>query len=56
MKNFIITVFGFTLIWTAILYNREGVSEIPLFSRNWWICMGLAVSGTMIANLDKDEK
>ena len=52
MKEIFIHILGMFLICSAVFYNREGKSEIHLFTWKWVVIMILIISGGILLKLN----
>lgn len=54
MINFLISILGYILIWSAAEVGRNPDSKIPIFTIKWWLQALLIIVGcTIISNVDK---
>jgi len=49
MKDILLTLLSYTIIWAAVFMNRKESSKIALFSKWWWFQVLLVTTGVMIA-------
>ena len=51
MMEFIYSVLGHILLWSAINVGRKEDSKVKIFSKKWVLQMTLIVSGALIVKL-----
>lgn len=49
MKEFILHIVGYLLLWIAVDIGRE--DKLKLFTKNWWIILTLLFIGTELVKL-----